>query len=466
MQKINYVLTPMNLVAFVNGQSIEINKKSILFGQALTALQNANQAMNEGNATLQKTYADQLMSMRSVGDFLLKAISAFSIVNSQLFYNNADVSLRVGDVVTTRIIDALSKGDFDVQAHLKFIENILLNPNPEIAYELYQFLETHNLALTDDGCFFAFKNIRGDWKDIYSNSFDHSIGAIVRMEREKCDSVRTNTCSHGLHFCSKSYLSHYSHADNGKTIIVKVNPKDVVAIPVDYGFAKGRACEYTVIDEIESETLVGVEKYEAAQGVFNFTQTQLDDLDNKVCELIADLLGITGDIKPNDSLMIDLQADELDLIELIMMLEDEFGIEIPDELTPAIKMTLDANEESSANLEQLTVGILSQIVRRIISGNDNQVNDYVAPETLTDNTVVEWTTHGDKGTTSVKKGKVIAELGKFESAKAKLASLGFSQYSVKIEKDSSSIERVLVLVTHSDGIATKPIIYAPRASIV
>ncbi|KKL79101.1 hypothetical protein LCGC14_2018170, partial [marine sediment metagenome] len=38
----------------------------------------------------------------------------------------------------------------------------------------------------------------------------------------------------------------------GRTVIVEINPRDVVAIPVDYGNAKGRCCRYTVVGEIET----------------------------------------------------------------------------------------------------------------------------------------------------------------------------------------------------------------------
>ncbi|GAA0697742.1 acyl carrier protein [Paraclostridium ghonii] len=53
----------------------------------------------------------------------------------------------------------------------------------------------------------------------------------------------------------------------------------------------------------------------------------------RVREIIADQLGIDNldDITLNTSLTKDLEADSLDAVEVIMALEDEFGIEIPDE---------------------------------------------------------------------------------------------------------------------------------------
>ena len=53
----------------------------------------------------------------------------------------------------------------------------------------------------------------------------------------------------------------------------------------------------------------------------------------KIKSIIADQLGIDdkNKITLNTSLIDDLEADSLDAVEVIMALEDEFGIEIPDE---------------------------------------------------------------------------------------------------------------------------------------
>ena len=59
---------------------------------------------------------------------------------------------------------------------------------------------------------------------------------------------------------------------------------------------------------------------------------------DKVKEVIIDKLGVEEDkIVPDASVVDDLGADSLDTVELIMQLEEEFGIEIPDE--DAEKMT-------------------------------------------------------------------------------------------------------------------------------
>ncbi|MCT4565036.1 MAG: acyl carrier protein [Maledivibacter sp.] len=54
---------------------------------------------------------------------------------------------------------------------------------------------------------------------------------------------------------------------------------------------------------------------------------------DKVVKIVVEQLDVEGDIKitPETSLMGDLEADSLDAVEVIMALEDEFDIEIPDE---------------------------------------------------------------------------------------------------------------------------------------
>lgn len=51
----------------------------------------------------------------------------------------------------------------------------------------------------------------------------------------------------------------------------------------------------------------------------------------KVVEIIREQLGADDkEITMETSLMKDLEADSLDAVEIIMALEDEFGVEIPD----------------------------------------------------------------------------------------------------------------------------------------
>jgi acyl carrier protein len=63
----------------------------------------------------------------------------------------------------------------------------------------------------------------------------------------------------------------------------------------------------------------------------------------KVKSIIADQLGVGEDeIKPDSSFIEDLGADSLDIVELVMAMEEEFEVEIPDEEAENIKTVGDA----------------------------------------------------------------------------------------------------------------------------
>ena len=62
----------------------------------------------------------------------------------------------------------------------------------------------------------------------------------------------------------------------------------------------------------------------------------------KVRTIVADQLGVEAEeVKEDSTFVDDLGADSLDIVELIMRFEDEFGVEIPDEKAEKIKTVKD-----------------------------------------------------------------------------------------------------------------------------
>ena len=67
------------------------------------------------------------------------------------------------------------------------------------------------------------------------------------------------------------------------------------------------------------------------------------NIEAKVKSIIADQLGVGEDeIKLESSFIEDLGADSLDIVELVMAMEEEFEVEIPDEEAENIKSVGDA----------------------------------------------------------------------------------------------------------------------------
>ena len=58
----------------------------------------------------------------------------------------------------------------------------------------------------------------------------------------------------------------------------------------------------------------------------------MENLEQRVKKVVAEQLNINeADIKNESAFIDDLGADSLDTVELVMALEDEFGVEIPDD---------------------------------------------------------------------------------------------------------------------------------------
>ena len=75
-----------------------------------------------------------------------------------------------------------------------------------------------------------------------------------------------------------------------------------------------------------------------------------ENIQERVKNIIVEQLGVEADqVKPEAQFVNDLGADSLDTVELIMALEEEFDIEIPDEKAEKIKTVGEAIEYIEKN---------------------------------------------------------------------------------------------------------------------
>lgn len=126
---------------------------------------------------------------------------------------------------------------------LKFWTNLKQNPSFNSRTMLYKFLEHNGHPLTEDGCFIAYRGVTEDFKDVHSKTFDNRVGQTCEMSRDKVDDNPNNTCSNGLHVACYDYAKGFGP----QLVEVKVNPKDVVAVPTDYNGTKMRVCKFEVV---------------------------------------------------------------------------------------------------------------------------------------------------------------------------------------------------------------------------
>lgn len=222
---------------FLDGRMYGFERSASFFNEIMQAIQ------NDDIATVRK----YVQVKKTIAEF---SNGAFQLTENSLFYNGTEID----NSLVKRILE-LFKLKINVEPMVKFLQNLLQNPSKPAINELYGFMEVCTLPITDDGHFLAYKMIKNDYRDKYTGAMDNSVGATVTMARNLVNDNRNETCSRGLHFCSLEYVEKgcYGSGVNGsdRLVVLKINPRDVVSIPTDYNNSKGRACEYTVLREIE-----------------------------------------------------------------------------------------------------------------------------------------------------------------------------------------------------------------------
>ncbi len=76
----------------------------------------------------------------------------------------------------------------------------------------------------------------------------------------------------------------------------------------------------------------------------------MSDIEDRVKKIVVEHLGVEADKVTDDaSFFDDLGADSLDIVELVMAFEEEFGVEIPDDAADKITTVKDAVTYIEAN---------------------------------------------------------------------------------------------------------------------
>ena len=168
-----------------------------------------------------------------------------------IYLNNLHLQDQLADWIVENI-DSISPDS----SYIRFLDNLAQNPDQRMQEQLYGFLKHTDVKINEDGMVLAYKAVSHNFKDIHSNTFDNSVGAVVEMPRDEVDDDPENTCSRGLHVAAASYIPQYGRKEYQHRVVqVLINPKDFVSIPVDYNFAKARVCCSTVAREVTWEEI-------------------------------------------------------------------------------------------------------------------------------------------------------------------------------------------------------------------
>jgi hypothetical protein len=217
-----------------------------------------NQAYNVGvnhpnyqaisDALKQKKY-DNLVNLVDIPKTIEKKFAATQSNDSQVEVRDGTVyygGQAVHNCVASKILEFLREG-FSFEPLTAFLKNLMENPSFKSVERLYAFLEKNNHPITEDGFFLAYKRVRDDYLDFYSGTFDNTPGQTCKMLRNKVEDDPNKTCSNGLHVANLDYAQNHYHSGQGKLVVCKVNPKDVVSVPTDYNESKMRVSEYVVL---------------------------------------------------------------------------------------------------------------------------------------------------------------------------------------------------------------------------
>lgn len=164
--------------------------------------------------------------------------------------------------------DGTPKNHANWSAFSKFIDNLYANQDDFVRKQLfgwmsYEDLYGTGLTLTEDGCFIGYKGCMGtpeapesirtghaiaDGVD-YNGHIPNKLGSTVEMPRNEVTADPAIPCGPGLHVGTHDYAKSWAR---GVLLTVKVNPRDVVSVPVDCGAQKIRTCRYEVIEVVEN----------------------------------------------------------------------------------------------------------------------------------------------------------------------------------------------------------------------
>jgi len=230
---IPWILTDTTLTVVINGKSLTMEQSHPSFALAKEAL--ASEEWEKLEALFD--------TGKAVEDYTSGKIEVKSGV---VYYNGESVHGHVVD----RILSFMSN-NLPYKPLVNFLEKLMANPSRRAVNELYAFLEHKNMPLTPDGNFLAYKGVREDYTDWYSGKFQNKVGDVNEMTRNRvCDDANIG-CSHGFHAGSLDYAKGYGNG--GHLMVVEIDPRDVVSVPLDCEQQKLRTAKYKVVSHFETK---------------------------------------------------------------------------------------------------------------------------------------------------------------------------------------------------------------------
>lgn len=239
----SYIFTQDGLSIVANGKLFTVNKTHRNYDEIKAAMRTKDYDIVEGLINV----AAQIKEYAAGTKIEVDAEAGV------VLYNGEEVRSEIAEHILEMLAD-----EFDIVPMVKLLARIMSNPSERARNEVYGWIRANGMTITEEGMIIAWKRVRDDFTSFYDSVTMHRVGEMTSMPRANVDTDSRNTCSRGLHFCAHAYLPLYQ-GGQGQVLMLEVDPADIVAIPDDYQFAKGRACGYKVVEALNGDARVQIE---------------------------------------------------------------------------------------------------------------------------------------------------------------------------------------------------------------
>lgn len=228
---IAHLITPRTISLYINGEEYAVNSENINFDLIKVAI-------------LENDYkrAVRLMNPNEVINEL--GNESLKIVDNKIVYKGDPLHPEL----ERRVIEIV-QGGHNLDAYLKFMENLYNNPSRNSREQLYEFISHRGMNITEDGLVIGYKGVSDTYMDIHSGTYSNKVGITNEMPRRDVDDDPGNSCSYGFHIGSKEYADNWA-GQEGHLMAVVWNPTDAVSVPSHSNGEKLRVCKYSVVSEI------------------------------------------------------------------------------------------------------------------------------------------------------------------------------------------------------------------------
>lgn len=213
---------------------------SIFYGDETITVTNSDNRYSKLRKACRDNDINTIFRLADLTSLMETETSAFKMKGSRILLDGDPLPIEL----STKIAGLVKSGDTKTLEN--FWKRLKKNPDKRVRENLYKFLSEQGMALTEDGCFIAYKYVNKDFKDSHTGKLDYSPGKTVKLDRNKCNSDPNQSCSTGLH------VGTWSYSGEGQTtvLLTKIDPYNVVSVPNDYDCKKMRCCEVTSVKQV------------------------------------------------------------------------------------------------------------------------------------------------------------------------------------------------------------------------